>query len=1286
MRGTSIIILAGVVLLAGCTREKLEHSQVNFSIANSIMKKSSDAVNATDIAMLQHMSLNVTGVGMDRIICSIDADNGVLRGAEGPCQITPGADGFRLSLDIAPGTGRLFQLAMAYKGADGDSIYYGDTVKDIAGIQLAFDIPVKQVGANATTSGHFSGRWMTTATGGPSGPVSISVAPDGKPAMVLMNTYMYSGWLTGPALSGVRFEYRVNGDLLFGGPVNLEDMRAAVTTSGGRVGETSHVESSSGRIEYEFFGFYGPGSGGKMYCTSTCAGTEWNDYVKSGSRFYGPFVPTTSGGNTYVRYDAGQVRWQINPTVTSGIEGYSVFYSLNPSSTLQAQIKSLVLNHGQLKCEGLRGLVALTEASIGTGERGFSVPGFNSTSSIAVVCPRVAGKLQNDAVSNQNIYNDGGNNNNNSGPYLRLEMADGAISDGAGNYSAIAGDCVKIWPKLYTGSGQTFPAPQNITLSFSEPFGTFHNNSSCMSGARGSITISQGQSQPSSSDNLYLKIGSSALGVQTFSQSVLPTSVTGISWQPQFNKLSISKMIAKLTMPDSIITNSCVPAQIGFYRPDGSSMAFGDTQDIYFQTALSVYASSSCGDVIDHVQVMSYEKLKKFYVKATSDGAPALALASASTALFGSVLPATTNAAAGVNSYAKVKISVPASVPLGQCGFAYVQLVNDVGQIVVPDRSITVKLSSQNGQIKFFDPGSGTCSSPLSGNALNFSVGGESVIAVPFQVSIPTAVLPMGTVGIIADDGTTTFNGPFMSVGVNMSDAFLYLSAADAVSASKVANWGDHEFPKRVRINYPSGYSFKCAVGMTPAPGDYTSNCGGKISTSNGFPEFLFSKSDQVSDTIYSLMVSQNSDGSGPMRTLSVRFADVYGSNMMIQNCAYTLTTVGGALKVYDSIGNDTTSVGPFTSASNDVAKVTVALSQDAGPVCIGPNTVINQQSGTDAIQMSQTNAFIVGAVDGTSVFMGLGAASGVRLVSVTASAPPKIANMVFDLRSTSANAIGVYGGGGHGIISQGNRYRMNNAETGSYAIFTQDGMINVSDDKFEDVAGIALKMEATSNMSDGLFHVEHSEFYLIGASTSATKIYSSLSSATLDLDLSYNRFNGNGHVFIPENPSGAVDIFMQSNFVDLGATNGGGLIEMDSRLYNVVLHDNQIRLKNGSAFLTSQASSSPSGGRVFLAEDNRFTVINSASILAVNGDYASTFLTLRRNHFGAESGASGVAAISSDISVTNLSLTSENNKMCSFGAGNFPSFINASYTTVGTADIPTMSAGTMNQFGYCAP
>lgn len=1276
MRGTSFLALASLVLLAGCTREKLEHSQVSFSIANSIVKKSADAVNAADVPLLQHMSLNVTGSGMDRVICSIDADKGVLRGAEGPCVVTAASDGFRLSLDVPPGPGRLFQMAMAYKGSNGDSLYYGDITKDIAGIQLAFDIPVNQVGANPGVSGHFSGRWMTAPNTGPSGPVTISVAPEGKPSMILMTTYMYSGWTSGPVLSGTRFEYRVNGDLMFNGPVNLEDMRASVASSGGRVGETSHTESSSGRTEYELFGFYGPGSAGKTYCTSTCAGDQWSDYMKSSSRFYGPFIQTTSGGNTYVRYDAGQIKWEINPTITSGIDGYSIFYSLMPSDVLNGQIQAAVINHGQLRCDDLRKLPGLTEAVVGAAARGVAVPGF-STQSVALVCPRIGQKLMNDVVSNQNIYQDGGGNE---GPYLRLNIAN-AQSDNNGNFSATTGDCLEVRPHLYQGQGVDYVTQQPIELNFAaESFGSFYYSSTCGPSPRTSLTIPSGTSQ--SSEPIYFKVGAGS-GPQSFSTGILPSSATGISWRPDYNKLTIQSPLARFTVADKIILDSCVPVLFRITRPDGSPGHLAAPQDIFIQTTLSVYSAAGCtGGTTDHINVSDFESTKKFYVKATSPGSPTLGLTPASAALFGSSQSVTIQAASGTNTYAHAKIALPPAISINQCAFAVVSLVNDADQLITPTQDVTVNLDSQSGKVLFFSPTMNDCISGTS-SSVTFYAGSEGVRLVPFMVTTPATSLPITNFSVAVSDGTTTTASAGISLGVPSNDpVYVYLSSPDVVTLTKTRTWGDHEFPKRVRINITPGYTLSCANGENPSSGAYTPTCGGKISTSNGYPEFIFSRADRDNQNIFTLRVSQNSDGTGPQRTQPVRFNDVYGFVTFVETCTYVVVK-DPVLRVLDAARTDVTSVGPFSSASGEVAKLNTALAQagNSGTVCLGPSMVIQQANPSDTIVMPGS-VKLFGSADGTSLLRGANAANAV-LLQVSGGLEAKIVNTTLDMTQTGSSSMAIMALSTSGIISQDNRYQMTSS-VDSYGIYTQDGKLYTERDRFESVGGIAVKRAPSSSVPPGGIYVQDSDFALNGTSAVAIKLYAVTPGINVPLDIRGNRFTGTGRLFVAEQPAGLIQPEIERNRIDLAAT--GGLIDMSDHEYNMVLNDNVAVLRAGASLISGQATAG--GQYIVTMQRNRVTALAPGSVIAMNGDFSGAGLDLHFNHFGAGGSNAGVAVISSNITTSsNLLLTSEGNSMCSSsGSTNWATFINTTYTSGSPANIPPFASGTLNSAGFCAP
>lgn len=218
----TVLILA-LPFLNACTREKLENSRLSLSLPAAVGPGTSSKLAAQGLsttALLSHVSLSATWSGNAAPISQIwDANGSTSAAAAAPTA---------WELELPAGTGRLIQLLAAYEDPSTQQMvfYYGDATVDLKTATLTLDLPLKQLNSATVTQGHVFGRYLTSATSGPTGLVDIKYAPPGgKPAMLVQTATIASGWFNFFMLSGsqAQFQYqlRETGEVLWGGPVDL---------------------------------------------------------------------------------------------------------------------------------------------------------------------------------------------------------------------------------------------------------------------------------------------------------------------------------------------------------------------------------------------------------------------------------------------------------------------------------------------------------------------------------------------------------------------------------------------------------------------------------------------------------------------------------------------------------------------------------------------------------------------------------------------------------------------------------------------------------------------------------------------------------------------------------------------------------------------------------------------------------------------------------------------------------------------------------------------------------
>lgn len=266
-----------LMFVLGCTRASSEKMKVGFSLPSVKSENGSQS-----ISVLAHVIINVSGTGMTTFLKTWDLhDNG--GAATGPTEF---------AFEFDTGTQRLVQAFAVYQDSDTKqmSFYYGDLTTDFTGSNLELNIPINRL-TDYSASGKISGRYFTSDSGGPSGPVKISYKPANKPPMIIKYGFIYNGWFNLFGLSDIALEYTLaDGSLLFSGPTSLNNLNifplnspqsvklqfplSKMTYTSGSTSVTKVVEP-----QYQIYGwFFGAGvsatvQSAKKVCFDSIAGT-----------------------------------------------------------------------------------------------------------------------------------------------------------------------------------------------------------------------------------------------------------------------------------------------------------------------------------------------------------------------------------------------------------------------------------------------------------------------------------------------------------------------------------------------------------------------------------------------------------------------------------------------------------------------------------------------------------------------------------------------------------------------------------------------------------------------------------------------------------------------------------------------------------------------------------------------------------------------------------------------------------------------------------------------------
>ncbi|MBX9769689.1 MAG: hypothetical protein K2X47_20595, partial [Bdellovibrionales bacterium] len=322
-----LLIVVFAISSASCTREVAkDNSSLSFrvpetfsvagkaSVKSKSGSKSMSSVSALD-AVLGHVVINVTGPGMPPLICHFEKSRNK---KTGPCDFSA----FPLVIvNVPSGTSRLIQLGLAYESASsGLTLRYADSIQSLSPGTNEIVLEVTTIAEGE--QGHVQGRYLSSPSGGPTGRLDVKVRPpNGRPSMTLMNTEIFSGWFQAFSMSGIDFEYVVNGtELLWGKGVRksfFSDLQAASSPV--------MVETASGG--YRVAGFFGsPENVSGKTAQAACASNEFSSCLSPNSTFRGPFM---GSGGTLVSFSANTIGWNYLPGVSLAISGLRILY--NPS-------------------------------------------------------------------------------------------------------------------------------------------------------------------------------------------------------------------------------------------------------------------------------------------------------------------------------------------------------------------------------------------------------------------------------------------------------------------------------------------------------------------------------------------------------------------------------------------------------------------------------------------------------------------------------------------------------------------------------------------------------------------------------------------------------------------------------------------------------------------------------------------------------------------------------------------------------------------------------------------
>jgi hypothetical protein len=360
----TFLVLPMFLVTLACSRAP-ETSNVSFSLSLP-----SSGQNGSTAAgdQLMHVAINVTGPGITSpIIFSWDGHQ------NGTTLAAPSSFAF----DVAQGDSRLVQVLAVYQNETSGtmSFTYGDTTTAISGANVALTITMAPIGAGSSVQGQISGRYLTGTDSGPTGIIDVNFNPGGgKRSLIIEKSFMANGWFSVFSLSGVQFEYMLNGTTaLFGGPVNLES--AAFIPAAGNVNQVVRAalptmvraDGGGGTKEFEnaqiyIWGFwnYGGDVSAKSVCNDLSAGAfskifRYNAVPASANTL---LTLSNAAGNvqTYPAY--ANLLDKVSPlsAVTAGGGVGPTCASSTPSLNVIPVTKALIDGNGKDNSAGFRNI------------------------------------------------------------------------------------------------------------------------------------------------------------------------------------------------------------------------------------------------------------------------------------------------------------------------------------------------------------------------------------------------------------------------------------------------------------------------------------------------------------------------------------------------------------------------------------------------------------------------------------------------------------------------------------------------------------------------------------------------------------------------------------------------------------------------------------------------------------------------------------------------------------------------------------------------------------------
>lgn len=925
------LFFAILTLTFGCTRKTDENSSVSFTLPVSQKTLKSQAFSAQSLGQKVgslsssnsssgfYIAINITSTA-GSTFCSYDSHDQVI---VGPCQFNIP----QVVISIPQAKDTLFQVLFALDSSTGGSeMNYGEARQDISGSEATVELTQSQIGSGANKFAKIYGQYragLPNAVSLQTGLVKMKYKHSAaSPAMTVMESEMFAGWMNLFAIENTNMFYEVDGVNLFpekitGLSFNDFENIANISAPAPAVDDVVSTLRVGSTTDYYMGGFFGPGVLSSLYTTQTtiggCSASLYSScYEVTNSKvakFAGPFRPTNNNGDFF--NVSSNYNLSILPDVDlNHLEGVKV-YKIQHSNIDDLKIYSL--GEGRWNCQKISEDGTLVSNLNNLSNLSFPDPALASNE-VLFACPYKGQRMFTAAVGYPefiNSFSRGGYQ----GPYLHLNVSSAGTGFSSQSQNEIAkNNCYQATIGLYEGKGTALNnstgSPINISLTQSGSASLlFYSDNSCTS-AISTIDIAD---TTNTSSIFYFKAATVGTGTIKYTSSTTPGVDIDVNSQ---------KPILKIIGPSHLAMGECVGLQIQQILPL-SKRPFGGSSSLNLSfetlTNLEIYDNGNayCAGTPSSTVNLNSNNSSTYglYVKRTGTLPQTIALASSFNTDFN--LENLTIADRGSNStqFEKVLVQILEAAPYyaGQCYTARVTLVNANNQPAPATSWINIPIETAAGD--FFDS---DCNSWYKTKLAYFN-NGDSTRIYRFRPNLIGTITNFNSTGATNSSliSSIGFSGGSINISAPPSTVnFLRISNAPTFTSKII---GSHEFgtAKSILLDFPTGADIHCSESTD---GNSWSNCAeGKI---NSVTKSLnWTLADAISGKKFNLRSSYSNQDQSLTFDPDTYYGIGTGSPFKVLQCDTTLPSSGTVV----------------TTADINSAK---------GTVCINPGATLDMSGG----------------------------------------------------------------------------------------------------------------------------------------------------------------------------------------------------------------------------------------------------------------------------------------------------------------------------------------------------